>query len=275
MSIHDIDLSVVSTVPSLISSLGQVLEATSAAKRYLGAPQVVAPLQVPLTATGLEAPRHITCIHEPQWDYECDILISADSHPHRTNYVSSSKTRSATQTRIRRTDPSNRTHTKHITPSCCPLLGQTRPSSCPSIYKLALLRSGQRALPAWLACARPVRPVVGAATINRSRASTIRIMAPTNADQKADKSYLSSAVESLNPWGPRSTTPTPGGEKHEPPSPASTVAPSNDPQDHAVGQLYGQSVRRYPTDCPPLRVQWFHAVDVSLDGGCPHVCTYG
>lgn len=84
---------------------------------------------------------------------------------------------------------------------------------------------------------------------------------PTKPDQKADKSYLSSAVGSLNPWGSRSATPTPG-DKAEPPSPASTVAPSNDPQDHSVPQLYGQSLRNYPTDCPPLRVQWFHAVDV-------------
>ncbi|KAH8169509.1 DDHD domain-containing protein [Sarocladium implicatum] len=86
-------------------------------------------------------------------------------------------------------------------------------------------------------------------------------MPPAKVEQKADKSYLTSAVQSLNPWGSRSATPTPG-DQPEPPSPASAVAPSSDPRDHTIPQLYGQSSRSYPSDCPPLQVQWFHAVDV-------------
>ncbi|KAL2017862.1 hypothetical protein VTK56DRAFT_1607 [Thermocarpiscus australiensis] len=80
-------------------------------------------------------------------------------------------------------------------------------------------------------------------------------MAPGSGDKKAEKSYLASAVDSINPWaGNRSATPTP-----KDPQPA--VAPSNT-GDHATNPFYGQSFRRYPPDCPPLNVQWFHAVDV-------------
>lgn len=85
-------------------------------------------------------------------------------------------------------------------------------------------------------------------------------MAPGAGDKKAEKSYLASAVDSINPWaGSRSTTPTP----KDPPQP--TVAPSN-PGDHTTNPFYGQSFKRYPPDCPPLNVQWFHAVDVSWAG---------
>ncbi|KXX75613.1 Phospholipase DDHD2 [Madurella mycetomatis] len=80
-------------------------------------------------------------------------------------------------------------------------------------------------------------------------------MAPGSSDKKAEKSYLASAVDSINPWaGSRSTTPTPK-------DPQPLVAPSN-PGDHTTSPFYGQSLRRYPPDCPPLEVQWFHAVDI-------------
>lgn len=81
-------------------------------------------------------------------------------------------------------------------------------------------------------------------------------MAPPAGDKKADKSYLSTAVDSINPWaGSRSVTPTP-----KDPQPAPSVT---NPGDHSTSHLYGQSFKRYPLDCPPLKVQWFHAVDVS------------
>ncbi|KAK3934586.1 phospholipase DDHD2 [Diplogelasinospora grovesii] len=80
-------------------------------------------------------------------------------------------------------------------------------------------------------------------------------MAAGPSEKKAEKSYLSSAVESFNPWGgSRSSTPTPK-------DPQQNTAPSN-PGDHSINPLYGQSLRRYPPDCPPLNVQWFHAVDI-------------
>ncbi|KAK4176722.1 putative phospholipase [Triangularia setosa] len=78
---------------------------------------------------------------------------------------------------------------------------------------------------------------------------------PNTAEKKVEKSYLASAVDSINPWaGPRSTTPTP---KDPQPSrvPSTTV-------DHTLNPFYGQSFKRYPPDCPPPNVQWFHAVDV-------------
>ncbi|KAK3682184.1 DDHD domain-containing protein [Podospora appendiculata] len=86
-------------------------------------------------------------------------------------------------------------------------------------------------------------------------------MAPGPGDKKTEvkkteKSYLASAVDSINPWAVnRSATPTLNDAQ---PSPA---APSN-PADHITNPFYGQSLRRYSPDCPPLRVQWFHAVDV-------------
>ncbi|KAJ4267425.1 hypothetical protein NW762_003532 [Fusarium torreyae] len=89
-------------------------------------------------------------------------------------------------------------------------------------------------------------------------------MAPGATDKKAERSYLSSAVDSINPWAAsRSTTPTqkPKSEEESRPAPAPDPASAN-PDDHSTTHLYGQSLRTYPSGCPPLKVQWFHAVDV-------------
>ncbi|KAH8902409.1 DDHD-domain-containing protein [Coniochaeta sp. PMI_546] len=81
-------------------------------------------------------------------------------------------------------------------------------------------------------------------------------MSPAPGDKKAEKSYLASAVDSINPWGgSRSSTPT---QKDPQPS----QQPPVNPGDHIINPLYGQSFRRYPPDCPRLNVQWFHAVDI-------------
>lgn len=32
--------------------------------------------------------------------------------------------------------------------------------------------------------------------------------------------------------------------------------------DHAVSLRHSLSLKSYPKDCPPLNVQWYHAVDV-------------
>ncbi|KPM44652.1 hypothetical protein AK830_g1935 [Neonectria ditissima] len=83
-------------------------------------------------------------------------------------------------------------------------------------------------------------------------------MAPAQPEKKAEQSYLSSAVNSINPWASsRSTTPTQSGKTEQKPP----AAPAN-PDDHSTTHLYGQSFKTYPPDCPPLKVQWFHAVDV-------------
>ncbi|KAL8416038.1 hypothetical protein RB596_006554 [Gaeumannomyces avenae] len=93
-------------------------------------------------------------------------------------------------------------------------------------------------------------------------------MAPTPAppvDKKVEKGYFSSAVDSMNPWaGSRSTTPTPkepGSSSTTPPLPSAS-GPSTAPGYHTTSHVYGQSQRRYPPDCPPLKVMWFHAVDI-------------
>ncbi|RYO88011.1 hypothetical protein DL766_004986 [Monosporascus sp. MC13-8B] len=88
-------------------------------------------------------------------------------------------------------------------------------------------------------------------------------------EKKVEKSYFASAVDSINPWNTaRSTTPTP---KENPPAkaapkptpkPTPTPTPTKKADDHTVNTLYGQSFRRYPPDCPPLNVMWFHAADV-------------
>ncbi|KAF7558500.1 hypothetical protein G7046_g5670 [Stylonectria norvegica] len=86
----------------------------------------------------------------------------------------------------------------------------------------------------------------------------VMTMAPGTADKKTEKSYLSSAVDSINPWAnSRSTTPSQGTKNAKTPP---QVPPIN-PEDHLTTHLYGQSFKTYPLDCPPLKVQWFHAVD--------------
>ncbi|KAF9766735.1 hypothetical protein IL306_000821, partial [Fusarium sp. DS 682] len=85
-------------------------------------------------------------------------------------------------------------------------------------------------------------------------------MTPGAAEKKVEKSYLSSAVDSINPWAAsRSTTPA---QKPKPEEEKSKVTAPANPDDHATTHLYGQSFRTYPSGCPPLKVQWFHAVDV-------------
>ncbi|ROV96771.1 hypothetical protein VMCG_07887 [Cytospora schulzeri] len=77
------------------------------------------------------------------------------------------------------------------------------------------------------------------------------------ADKKAEKSTWASAVDSINPWsGARSSTPAP--KEPAPPPPPKT----SNTGDHSTNPIYGISARRYPSDCPPLKVKWFHAIDV-------------
>lgn len=82
-------------------------------------------------------------------------------------------------------------------------------------------------------------------------------------DKKQEKSYFATAVDSINPWNTsRSGTPVPK-EKEMPPPPKPKASNSKKADDHSLTTLYGQSFRKYPLDCPPLNVKWFHAVDVS------------
>jgi hypothetical protein len=91
-------------------------------------------------------------------------------------------------------------------------------------------------------------------------------------EAKAEESYLSSAVKSINPWSAkRATSPAPSTRQDELSQSTSTAA-SVDPGDHSTSHLYGRSFRKYPADCPPLNVQWFHAVDVRSSTRYTPVC---
>lgn len=130
------------------------------------------------------------------------------------------------------------------------------------IFKLASIRTVERGLIGRLATARlRINPLLKAP----SAWSMIKgpIMAGA-ADQKAERSYLSSAVESLTPWGAKrapSPIPAPKEDDDAPPE-LPEAAKFTGSVDHSTTHLYGQSFRTYPPDCPPLNVQWFHAVDV-------------
>ena len=66
------------------------------------------------------------------------------------------------------------------------------------------------------------------------------------------KSFLGT----LSPWStPRSVTPQPS----DPPKP--DVLQRSQGEDHTVTHRHRLSMRRYPPDCPALKVRWFYAVD--------------
>ncbi|KAH7118716.1 DDHD domain-containing protein [Dendryphion nanum] len=90
---------------------------------------------------------------------------------------------------------------------------------------------------------------------------------------EAKPGFLSAAgITSFSPWGSRSTTPKP------PQTPTTTIhqneddhgkdRPPNTPLgpprggDHTVTRRHRMSLRKYPSDCPPLAVRWYHAVDI-------------
>jgi hypothetical protein len=85
-------------------------------------------------------------------------------------------------------------------------------------------------------------------------------------------------LSNLAPWGSRAATPKPPltpktgeqadkakkMEKEE--EKGKRVASGLAPQqggDHVVDRTHRLSLKRYPQDCPPLAVRWFHAIDVS------------
>lgn len=69
-----------------------------------------------------------------------------------------------------------------------------------------------------------------------------------------NQSYLSR----LSPWS-KSPTVQPSQGKDGEPEP---MLKQQQRSDHVVSERHQSSRRRYPKDCPPLRPQWFHAVDV-------------
>lgn len=67
-------------------------------------------------------------------------------------------------------------------------------------------------------------------------------------------------LDSISPWGARSTTPKPRQSRLE----TSPLADMSKQQgaDHAVTRRHRLTHRDYPEDCPKLAGRWFYAVDV-------------
>ena len=86
----------------------------------------------------------------------------------------------------------------------------------------------------------------------------------TAPDASADKdgsgqTTWSSAITTLNSWyRSEDRSPIEGANASR-----TEQMPLKAADDHLTTPMYGQSFRSYPKGCPQLRVQWFHAVDVS------------
>jgi hypothetical protein len=72
-------------------------------------------------------------------------------------------------------------------------------------------------------------------------------------------SYLSAGISALSPWSSRSASPKSEQDALPPSEPPLAATKGGD---HTVSHKHRLSLRKYPRDCPPLSVQWFHAVDV-------------
>lgn len=100
---------------------------------------------------------------------------------------------------------------------------------------------------------------LGASLARQIHADDMASAPNTSADKRPERSTWASAVDSFNPWGgSRSSTPVP-----KEPVPSPTAKQTNPRNDHSINPIYGLSAKKYPPDCPPLKVQWFHAVDAS------------
>ena len=88
----------------------------------------------------------------------------------------------------------------------------------------------------------------------------------------------------LSPWGSRAATPKPpptptpaeadktkGKEKEKDQDASTGGLGTQRGGDHVVDRRHRLSLKRYPRDCPPLAVRWFHAVDVSRPWTCLRV----
>ncbi|KAI5363710.1 putative DDHD domain, alpha/Beta hydrolase [Septoria linicola] len=75
------------------------------------------------------------------------------------------------------------------------------------------------------------------------------------AQEESGRSYLSK----LSPWARSPTVAPSKGKEGEP-----ETAPLQQQKgaDHVISHRHRLSLRRYPRDCPRLRPQWFHAVDI-------------
>jgi hypothetical protein len=79
--------------------------------------------------------------------------------------------------------------------------------------------------------------------------------------------FLSAGITALSPWGSRSATPKPPPPSSHHGDDDKAAGPGAGAQrggDHVVNRRPRLTLRKYPSDCPPLVVRWFHAVDVCV-----------
>lgn len=86
----------------------------------------------------------------------------------------------------------------------------------------------------------------------------------TAPDAKSSGSYLAAGINAISPWGSRNQTPQthPAPDAGEPQPPELNLTQQSRGADHTVTNRHRLSLKKYPRDCPPLSVLWFHAVDV-------------
>jgi hypothetical protein len=99
------------------------------------------------------------------------------------------------------------------------------------------------------------------------RSSARRTVAdPTDFKSRIKMANSAEEAKSYFPWNAvRSSSPKGPGPAN---AASGNAAPTESDglkkvSDHAVSSTRGFSKRHYPPDCPPLVVQWYHAVDVS------------
>ena len=74
------------------------------------------------------------------------------------------------------------------------------------------------------------------------------------------QSYLTAGINKISPWGSRSPASKPVQSSEGDITNLKLKQPRGG--DHRISHRRGLSLKNYPRDCPPLLVQWFHAVDI-------------
>lgn len=77
-----------------------------------------------------------------------------------------------------------------------------------------------------------------------------------------NQSYLAAGINKLSPWGTRAGSPVTKQQDAPEQSSGDIGLKQQRGGDHKVSHRHRLSLKRYPRDCPPLRVQWFFAVDI-------------
>lgn len=78
-------------------------------------------------------------------------------------------------------------------------------------------------------------------------------------EQQQETPYWSSALSSIGIWNGGKP---PGTQSGKEAAEEANALKSKTSADHLTTPFHRESFRRYPKDCPRLKVQWFHAVDV-------------